>query len=130
MEGFIPVEGFEGKYLVSNDGRVYSTKTKKLLKPMKNEKGYLCVELRRNHTRKVMRIHRLVAGAFIPNSNNFNEVNHKDGDKENNSVANLEWCTRSQNMKHAYLLGLRIPCRGKRKKVKDEKDERGMQKRS
>jgi hypothetical protein len=66
-----------------------------------------------------MKIHRLVAIAFIPNPDNLKEVNHKDGDKENNSVTNLEWCTRSQNMKHAYLMGLRVPNKGKRKKQRE-----------
>ena len=72
-----------------------------------NEKGYLSVELWCNYKRKVKKIHRLVAETFIKNPFFKKEINHKDGNKKNNCVENLEWCTRSENMSHAYRTGLR-----------------------
>ncbi len=60
-----------------------------------------------NHNRKYYLVHRLVAETFIPNPNKFKDVNHKDGNKLNNNVNNLEWCTRSYNLIHAYNNGLK-----------------------
>ena len=102
-----PVKGYESRYLVSNKGRVYSNIKEKLLKPQKNEKGYLSVELRGGPKRKVKKIHRLVAEAFLKNPLSRTEINHKDGNKENNTVENLEWSTRSENLTHAYSSGLK-----------------------
>ena len=107
LDEFIPVKGYESRYLVSQQGDVYSLKMKRLLKPVRTEKGYLSVELWEGYKRKVMKIHRLVAKNFIPNPRDCKEVNHIDGNKENNHVSNLEWCTRSENLKHAYRIGLR-----------------------
>lgn len=104
-----PVCNFEDRYLVSNRGRVYSKKISKLLKPIITKKGYLTVELWRNYKRKVIKIHRLVAESFLENPLQRKEINHKDGNKQNNCVDNLEWCTRSENLKHAYRTGLRHP---------------------
>ena len=59
--------------------------------------------------KKNIAIHKLVAEAFIPNSYNYKEINHIDGNKHNNRADNLEWCSRSQNMLHAYKLGLHKP---------------------
>lgn len=107
-------------YEVSNLGRVrttkyYSNAQKKyydrilVLKQKTNRCGYNHVGLSNENGRKNKVIHRLVAKAFIPNPNNFLEVNHKDGNKQNNKVNNLEWCTRSYNVTHAYRLGLKKP---------------------
>lgn len=107
-------------YEISNFGRVkalkfYSNVHKKyydrelILKEKTNRFGYKFVSLgcgKRGNRKNVM-IHRLVAQAFIHNSNNYKEINHIDGNKANNNVNNLEWCTRSENMKHAYKIGLR-----------------------
>jgi len=108
LQNFRPIKDFEDRYFVSVNGEVYSKKTKRLLKPLENEKGYLSVELWRNYKRVVKKIHRLVAETFLENPRNLKEINHKDGNKQNNRAENLEWCTRSENLKHAYKMGLRI----------------------
>ena len=77
-----------------------------ILKTNKNKKGYLYVVLSKNGKSKIVRIHRLVAQTFIPNLQNKPQVNHIDGIKSNNVVSNLEWCTNSENQKHAFKLGL------------------------
>lgn len=84
-------------YLISNYGRVYSKRSGCVLKTWYNHKGYKMVEIRIGFRKKAMYIHRLVALAFIPNPYNYPEVNHKDEDKENNHVNNLEWCTSEYN---------------------------------
>ena len=100
------VKGYEGRYAVTLFGQVWSEYKCAWMKPSVTEKGYLTVELRKGGHRFKARIHRLVAEAFIPNPDNLPEVNHKDGDKTNNQVSNLEWCTHSDNLKHAYRTGL------------------------
>lgn len=102
------VKGLEGKYQVSNFGRVkslhYNQKNySKVLKPQTNRCGYQTV----NIGKKVRTIHRLVAIAFIPNPKELCQVNHKDGNKTNNHVQNLEWCSVSENNLHAYRTGLK-----------------------
>ena len=99
------VLGYEGLYSVSTDGQVYTYKYKKILKP-RRKRGYLNVSLSKNKKRKEFKVHRLVATAFIPNTNNKEQVNHIDGDKNNNEVTNLEWVTQSENITHSYGLGL------------------------
>lgn len=82
----------------------------KMLSLQLTPKGYLRVQLVKQDTKKNHMVHRLVAMAFLDNANNRPEVNHLDGDKTNNSVANLEWATCSENLLHAYDTGLREPC--------------------
>ena len=108
------VKDYEGLYQVSNLGRVRSlprkgtrTKGNYLLKARKNKKGYLNLKLSKNRKAKSYRIHRLVSQAFIPNPDNLPQVNHIDGNKLNNCVDNLEWCTNEYNMKESIRLGLR-----------------------
>ena len=96
----IPIKDYEGLYSVTKEGCVYSHITGKFLKPNKMKTGYLSVELWKNRTNKRVLIHRLVAQAFIPNPNNYPQVNHKDEDKQNNSVENLEWCTSKYNLNY------------------------------
>lgn len=107
-EEWRPVKGYEGLYEVSNMGRVKSLHYGKsrILKQITNTNGYMAVDLHKDGTRSPKRVHRLVATAFIPNPHNKPEVNHKDGNKKNNTVDNLEWCTSSYNTKHAYRNGL------------------------
>ena len=92
------LKDFDGKYAATEDGRIYSFATKKFLKSQVTKKGYLTVRLGRGHNYKNYRVHRLVADTFIPNPGNLPEVNHKDEDKTNNSVSNLEWCTQDYNL--------------------------------
>ena len=105
MEKWKDINGYEGLYKVSNKGRVKSlnynhTKKEKILKPYINNCGYEIVCLSKNNTRKQYLIHRLVAEAFIPNPNNYSEVNHINEDKLNNYVNNLEWCNKKYNMNY------------------------------
>lgn len=95
------IEGFDGIYSVSNYGDVKNNRTGRLMKQRKTEKGYLRVGLTTNGKPKCMRVHRLVAQAFIPNPENKPEVNHIDFNKKNNCVNNLEWVTGKENAKHS-----------------------------
>ena len=109
---------FENSYQVSNFGRVKSLDNKSnhkkeiILKQSLIMK-YKCVSLSKNGEQKIFKVHRLVAEAFIQNPNNLPQVNHKDGNKENNFVENLEFCTASENVKHAYKIGLKKNKKGK-----------------
>ncbi len=109
MEKFIDIEGFNGRYQISNYGRVKSfTKKAGILKPS-IMRGYEQISLlTQNGNKKTIRIHRLVANAFITNPYNKAEVNHIDGNKKNNNISNLEWASHSENIKHAYKIGLLI----------------------
>lgn len=90
-ESWLPVIGYEGLYEVSDKGNVRSLfRYKKQLKPSKGNNGYLSVELFKGKQRKRASIHRLVATAFISNPQNLPQVNHKDENKHNNCVENLE----------------------------------------
>ena len=91
------IKGYEGKYMISDDGQVWSNHKKGFLKPYEWPDGYLCVNLYKNGKPAGFSIHRLVAQAFIPNPNNFPIVNHKDENKYNNNVDNLEWCDYQHN---------------------------------
>jgi hypothetical protein len=97
-----PVVGYEGRYEVSNTGEVNGPRG--ALKPIFHPKGYVQVVLYSNGTGRRFLIHRLVAIHFIPNPNQCPQVNHKDGNKINNVVSNLEWCTASENNSHAVRL--------------------------
>lgn len=120
-------------YEIMRDGRMRVVKrngNSYFAKPRKHTNGYLRYQLER----KDFYIHRLVATHFCENPNNYNEVNHIDGNKENNSADNLEWCNRSMNNKHAFQAGLRdyaelskmssckkaIDAKKKRRKLTDE----------
>lgn len=96
------IKNYENKYQVSNSGRIKSLKKDIILKPSVHYKGYLEVKLYKNNSSKVFKIHRLVASAFIPNPENKPQVNHIDGNKQNNCVDNLEWNTQSENQLHAF----------------------------
>lgn len=94
------------KYQVSNTGLVRNKVTKQLIKSHKDKKGYLRVSLSRNNVQVTVKVHRAVAIAFIENPNNLPQVNHKDGNKGNNEVSNLEWVSNYDNMQHAIENGL------------------------
>ena len=94
-------------YQVSTEGRIRNQKTGRERKTQVNPRdGYVTVRLSKDGVMKTYGVHRLVAKAFIPCDDHDLEVNHKDGVKTNNRVDNLEWATRSENMKHAYNNGL------------------------
>lgn len=95
---------FNSIYAVSNYGNVMNVKNGKLLKLQVNKKGYVDIQLTNGRdNKKLFRVHRLVARYFIDNPNNYPYVNHIDGNKENNQVDNLEWCTPKQNDAHARI---------------------------
>lgn len=124
MHMWKPVPAFQGLYEVSNTGQVRSVERtvqckssngtvsrlykSQLLKPQLNKKGYLKIKLYRTKSDwKMFFVHRIVAAAFLDNPKNLPQVNHKDGDKCNNAASNLEWITNADNMRHAFVTGVR-----------------------
>ena len=101
-----PVIGYENNYVVSNLARIKNTRSLRMLKPI-NSRGYTLVSLCKNGIIKSTRIHRIVALAFIPNPHNKPFINHKNGNKNDNSIENLEWCTYKENLQHSWDTGLR-----------------------
>lgn len=102
------IPGYEGLYEVSSYGSVRNLVTGKLIKSSLKKDGYSRVCLSKNGLRKCMNIHRLVAQAFIPNPDCFPQVNHKDENKANNRVDNLEWCTSKYNVNYGSAQKRRI----------------------
>lgn len=108
-----PVKNYENEYLISNYGRLQTIPRKGtfkipiIRKTFLDKKGYEVCSLVKNKKYKYIKIHRLVAEAFIPNPLNKEQVNHKDGNKQNNCVNNLEWVTNKENYEHSIKTGLR-----------------------
>lgn len=115
------ITGFEGLYSVSNLGNIKSHSRKanisngkfrimkeRILKPQITFNGYHAIVLNNGDKHKMFKIHTLVATHFIDNKFNLKEINHIDGNKLNNHINNIEWCSRSQNVKHSYDSGLRV----------------------
>jgi hypothetical protein len=131
IEIWHPCVGFETHYEVSNFGNVRSIERyannghnnglrklpSKTLKPCLSKSGYMLVSLSVDNIKSMQNVHRLVARAFTPNESNKPQVNHKDGNKLNNHVGNLEWVTVSENGIHAYrVLGIQAWNKGKKLK--------------
>lgn len=110
------IKGYEGKYQISNLGRVKSIereyivgngiyhRRERILKQIYDRDKYLRVCLCKNNTKRNYFVHRLVAQAFIPNSNNLPQVNHKNENKSDNSIENLEWCTQIYNVNYGTAM--------------------------
>lgn len=113
MEEWRDIPGYEGAYRISNLGHVYSSRTKRgtlaglVIKPVLDHKGYWRIGIRRDGKSKTYRVHQLVALAFIGPCPAGCQINHKDGNKQNNRPENLEYVTGKQNMRHAIETGLR-----------------------
>ena len=97
------IKGYEGLYGITSCGKVWSYYSKKFLKPWVSRSGYLCVNLHKDGKDKNYSIHRLVAEAYIPNNENLPEVNHKDENKTNNCLQNLEWCNHKYNQNYGTI---------------------------
>ena len=105
------VLGYEGLYQVSSLGRVkrlHKNGKENILTGKKDKDGYTEIILSKSRKKKYFRLHRIVADAFIPNPANKPQINHKDRDKQNNTVANLEWVTGSENVLHTFATGRRV----------------------
>ena len=99
VETFVKIEGFEN-YEVSNLGKVRNIKSGRIIKPSLNKNGYLRLWLCENNKKKYLYLHRIIATAFIDNSEEKPCVNHIDENKTNNDLSNLEWCTERENAIH------------------------------
>lgn len=93
---------YTGMYSVSSLGNVKNDVTGTVYRMHPNSSGYIVVSLKKNNRLKTYQVHRLVASAFIKNDLNYPEVNHLNSNKKDNAVTNLEWCSRSRNVKHYY----------------------------
>lgn len=103
-----PVARYENRYKITEDGRILNLANNRFLTPIPQTNGYLKVALASGSGNpQQLLLHRLVALHFLPNPYEYPQVNHKDGDKENNHVRNLEWCSAQQNNEHALKTGLR-----------------------
>lgn len=123
-EIYIPIVNYEGLYEVSNYGNIKSTSktvfignkkngdpkfkitNDRILKIFKSCNSYINIHLYKDGNKKTFLVHRLMAISFIPNPKNKEFVNHIDGNKLNNNLLNLEWCTRKENNDHGYSMGL------------------------
>ena len=89
---------YKEHYIINKDGSIYSLKSNRIMKPFTLGQNYLGVSI----NRKPEYVHRIVANVFLPNEDNKSDVNHIDGNKHNNSVSNLEWCSHKENIKHSF----------------------------
>lgn len=107
MEEWKIIPGYGGVYEASNLGRIRSLKTGNILTPYVNCKGYCRATLCVNGKCYNVSFHRVVITSFLPNPENMPQINHKNGIKTDNRLCNLEWCSSSYNLKHAFRIGLR-----------------------
>ena len=92
------IPGYENLYAATEDGRIWSYRAKRFLKPFDNGYGYLKASLYKDGKRKIYFLHRLIAETYLPNQDNLPQVNHKDEDKTNNALSNLEYCDAKYNI--------------------------------
>lgn len=116
MEKWIPMKEID-TYEISNEGRIRNKKTHRVIKTAVNKKGYEQVCLRKNKQQVTRSVHILVADSFYDGEHEDYDVNHIDGNKTNNHIGNLEFCTRQENMIHAFQTGLKTPSRQKKVRV-------------
>lgn len=124
-ETFKKIPNYEGLYQVSNFGNVkrfYQNGKTRILKQSIDRCGYKHLELCKDGKEKFFNVHRVIAKVFIPNEEDKPCVNHLDGNKLNNNVSNLQWCTHSENTQHAYNTGLKTPVRGESHKLSKLKE--------
>lgn len=95
------ITGYEGLYSVTEDGRIYSHRRNKYLATRKHPRGYLQASLWKDGKEQGFLVHRLVAQAYLPLADGQEFINHKDFDRTNNKVSNLEWCTQAENVQHS-----------------------------
>ena len=101
------IPGLEGRYAATIDGRIWSHRRKRFRTPAVQASGYLTIGIKESDGRhRTLSVHRLVAITWLPNPEGLPQINHKDGVKANCAVANLEWCTSSENISHAWRTGL------------------------
>lgn len=110
-------------YSASNYGRIRNEETGRIMHLYLSTRGYLTLTLRRNNQQVPQSVHRLVAEAFLGGPHPDLDVNHIDGDKTNNCIENLEWCTREHNVRHAVRMGLRPGPRRKAVRIVETGDE-------
>lgn len=120
------IPGFEGSYYATTDGNIFSYDKKWIRSrggihihkggklELSRSRGYLRVNLQVNKKQKHFLAHRIIAKTFIPNPENKPEVNHLDGNKDNNAYTNLEWATKKENMQHAFDTGIKNSMKGER----------------
>lgn len=135
FENYLEIPGYEGLYEIDHFGNIRSLDKKvknkngyriingKILKAKLDNHGYLKIGLTKNNKQKFYFIHKLVALTFLPNPNNYPIINHIDGNPLNNYVENLEWCTYSHNIKHAYDNGLKKGIGVEHKGIKNPKSK-------
>ena len=123
--GFVDIKGYEGLYMINREGKIISCSKvsgflilkEKYKKPFKKANGYYQINLTKDGFKRNYYVHRLVAETFIPNPNNYPEVNHKDENPANNHVENLEWCTASYNCRYSDIGGMLRELRGDKLKI-------------
>ena len=106
MEVWVDAKGYPG-YEVSSEGRIRNKKTGRILHQYEGTAGYLQLSLRVDNAQTNVRSHRLIADSFFDGDHEGKDVNHIDGNKKNNFIGNLEFCTRQENIRHAFDVGLK-----------------------